>query len=319
MMREFFLRPLISRPTRFRNDSSTVIDHIWTNLTNNIDSYIFYCDITDNCPIYCRIHIPIATKNELVKITFRDMRQTNKDKFKKLVRETNWTETLNGVKDTNTQMIKLIEILENYYNTCFPLRTKIIGMKRLSKPWITEALHKSIHNKHIMYKLVRQNLYDINRYKIYTNTLNSLIRTSRTIYYKQQFEQCKTDIKITWKIINATIKPGKRYTSIINLYHNNQEISDPTQIAEALHNHFAGIGIALKNALPATDANAFRNHLPPVIPNSIYHLPPVIPSSIYLQPSNSSEVKHVIMGLKNVGNPNKLLSTKLLKETSLAL
>ena len=58
MMREFFFRPLITRPTRFTENSATIIDHIWTNYAIDIDSYIFYCDITDHCPIYCRLNIP---------------------------------------------------------------------------------------------------------------------------------------------------------------------------------------------------------------------------------------------------------------------
>ena len=99
-----------------------------------------------------------------------------------------------------------------------------------------------------MYKLVRQNLYDENRYKMYTNILNTLIKTSRLSYYRNEFEKCKKDIKRTWAIINNTIKPGKRYSSIMKLYHNNEVITDPTQIAETLNNHFTGIGIALKNA-----------------------------------------------------------------------
>ena len=308
MMREFFFRPLITRPTRFQNNTATVIDHIWTNITYSTDNYIFYCDITDHCPIFCRVNIPIALKNELVKIKFRDMCQSNKDRFVAMLRDTNWNEVLDGLRDTNSQLKKLIETLENYYNICFPVRTKIIGMKRLSKPWITEALHKSIYNKHLMYKLVRQNLYDDNRYKIYTNTLNTLIRASRAAYYKEQFQLCKSDIKRTWNIINTTIKPGKRYSSIMKLYHNNHEINDPTQIAETLNNHFTGIGIALKNALPTRHSNAFRRHLPAITPNSIY-----------LNPSTSSEVKNVIMGLKNVGNSFKSVSTKLLKENSVIL
>ena len=308
MMRELFFRPLITRPTRFQNNSATVIDHIWTNSTATIKSYIFYCDITDHCPVYCRVNIPLAIRNDLVKIKFRDMSDTNKKKFYEVLISTDWNELLHGLTDTNTQVVKLLKVIDHHYNTCFPMKTKVIGSKRISKPWITNALHKSIHNKHLMYKLIRQNLYDTNRYNRYTNLLCSLIRTSRMSYYRQEFEKCKRDLKRTWGIINATIKPGKRYSSVIKLYHNNQYITDPTQIAETLNNHFTGIGIALKNALPKRNENAFHRYLPNMVQNSIY-----------LQPSTISEVKNVIMGLKNVKGNINTLSTKLLKENSSAL
>ena len=52
MMKEFFCRPLITRPIRFSDDGATVTDHIWTNSPVTVNSYICYCDITDRCPVY---------------------------------------------------------------------------------------------------------------------------------------------------------------------------------------------------------------------------------------------------------------------------
>ena len=308
MMREFFFRPLITRPTRFHNNSATVIDHLWTNYASNVDSYIFYCDITDHCPIFCRINISLQNVNNPIKIQFRDMSSRNKTKFHNMIVETNWTEILRDLPDPNSQVTKLIDIMEKYYNLCFPIKTKVVGEKRISSPWITNALHRSIYNKHLMYKLVKQNLYDNEIYKRYCNILKTLIKVARTSYFKYQFEQCKNDIRKTWSIINSTIKPGKKYSEILKLYHNNEIINDPKQIAEALNNHFAGIGLALKEALPKRHSNAFRKYLPPLIPNSIF-----------LQPCTPTEVKNIIKGLRNVGNKSQPLSTKLIKENSTSL
>ena len=208
-MREFFFRPLITRPTRFQNNSATVIDHIWTNSTSTIESFIFFCDITDHCPVYCRINTPLANENNQIRIKFRDMSDTNKLKFKNVLENINWNDILSGITDTNTQVIKFLDTIEQHYIECFPMKTKVIGSNRISKPWITDALHKSIHNKHIMYKLVKQNLFDVNQYKRYTNLLSSLIKISRMSYYKHQFEKYEKDIKRTWSIINATINQAR--------------------------------------------------------------------------------------------------------------
>ena len=308
MMKEYFFRPLITRPTRFFDNGATVIDHIWTNSPVTVKSYIFYCDITDHCPVYCRLNIPFEKENKLKKIKFRDMSHLNRQKFHDMLEDTDWNRELQGISSTNDQVSKLQTIISNYYNQCFPVKVKIIGMKRLNKPWITEALLNSINRKHNLYKLVRQNLYDKELYKRYSNILTSLLRTSKTLYYKQQFDLYKNDIKKTWAIINNTIKPGKKFESVLKLYHNNETITDPVQIAETLNSHFAGIGLALRNAMPHRAENNFRKYLPPNTTNSIY-----------IQPCTFSEVKSVIMDLKNVkGNCNSL-STKLLKENSQAL
>ena len=89
MMRAFFFRPLITRPTRFKENSATVIDHIWVNSATTLDSCIFYCDITDHCPVFCRIGIPIENRKKLVKVRFRDMSITNKQRFNEMLSCTN--------------------------------------------------------------------------------------------------------------------------------------------------------------------------------------------------------------------------------------
>ena len=59
MFRSFNFQPIITRPTRIgRNDSLSLIDHIWTN-THSISSHgVLISDITDHFPIFCGIHIP---------------------------------------------------------------------------------------------------------------------------------------------------------------------------------------------------------------------------------------------------------------------
>ena len=68
MMSGCFFRPVITRPTRFQDNAATVIDHIWVNTVHNVNSGIFYCDITDHCPVFCRINSPSKNKDNMVKI-----------------------------------------------------------------------------------------------------------------------------------------------------------------------------------------------------------------------------------------------------------
>ena len=278
---------MITRPTRFANNTASVIDHIWVNTVHEVTSCIFYCDITDHCPVFCRINTPVENKDKLVKITFRNMNLANKIKFNELVKNTDWNLVLYGLDNSNDMVVKLINTLDEYYNACFPLKTKTVSIKRLFKPWITKALHKSIKTKHELFRQTRRNNYDINAYKRFSNMLNSLLRTSKSSYYRAKFDTCKRDLSKTWSIINNTINPGRKRSSIIKLCVNNQSLTEPIEIAEALNSHFAGIGLALQNALPYRDEERYRRYLPPRIFNSIF-----------LHPSTSTEVKNIIRDLK---------------------
>ena len=308
MMNGFFFRPIITRPTRFMNNAATVIDHIWVNTTYEVISGIFYADITDHCPIFCRINTPLKNVNKPIKIKFRDMSPANKIKFNLMVQNTNWISVLNGLNNANDMVTKLIEILDKYYNVCFPFKTKTVTIKRLCKPWITKALHNSIKTKHDLFKQVKINNYDLTAYKRYSILLTTLLRASKSSYFKAKFEECKQDLRKTWSIINNTLNPGKKRSSILQLCVNNQILSDPLEIAEALNSHFAGIGLALQNALPNRDETLFRRYLSPRMINSIF-----------LTPTTSTEVRDIIKDIKNTKGNSHSLSARILKENSNSL
>ena len=301
-------RPAITKPTRTdkkNNDSKTLIDHMWINIPEQPISCIFLCNITDHCPIFCRINVPYADNDKLVKITFRDMSVRNKILFQQKLQEKNWDSILINVRNSNDVIMKHLNTVNEHYQSCFPLKTKMISANRLSKPWVTSGLQKSIKTKHELYRLKCNGNYDNEHYNRFANLLTTLMREARQQHFKKLFEEAQNDIRKTWSIINSAIKPGKKYCNIIKLYHNNEIISDPKLIVETLNNHFAGVGLLLRDALPSRCNNAFRKYLPPPIQQSFF-----------FEPTSQVEVEGIIKGLKNTRGNKNTLSSKLLKENS---
>ena len=308
LMRSYNFRPLITRPTRIdRNDTLTLIDHMWTNCLNTSYAGIFLADITDHLPIYCSLQSLIQERdnNQLLKIQFRDLSNRNKQNFTIKLTEVDWNELLDDISDVNAQTKKYMDCIDKIYNDCFPVKSKILGTKRLSSPWITNALLKSIQNKHRLYKRVKMNDYDMQRYNQYSNMLKQLIRNSKSKYYKEKFDSHMNDVRQTWNVLNSVIKPGKKKSSIVKLIKNNRLTSEPNEVAEILNEHFSGIGIKLADALPPINNNVFRKYLPPPTLNSIY-----------LTPCTPFEVHKLINSLKNKkGNINSP-STAIIKQNS---
>ncbi len=52
--------------------------------------------------------------------------------------------------------------------------------------------------------------YRERKYKEYKNKLNHFTRITKRIYYDAKFEQAKSDVKTTWKLINEVINIHKR-------------------------------------------------------------------------------------------------------------
>ena len=66
--------PLITKPTRISNNSSTIIDHIITNdLKHELQTFIVKSDLTDHYPIFCVINKNSTNnKKNIEKLFYRD-------------------------------------------------------------------------------------------------------------------------------------------------------------------------------------------------------------------------------------------------------
>ena len=58
----------ITKPTRVKPKSATLIDHIWSNTLGNLESSaIIYINLSDHFPVVSKFNLPNATKNTKVK------------------------------------------------------------------------------------------------------------------------------------------------------------------------------------------------------------------------------------------------------------
>ena len=285
-LRSLNFHPSITRPTRIGHDDSlSLIDQVWSNCEIPYHG-ILLSDITDHFPVFVGLTLPSINRNEFVKIQFRDMSRENEELYCNKIKETEWDGLITPI-DSNLAAKSFLDKLSYIFNSSFPLKTKVITTKRLNSPWLSKALITSIKKKHLLYKRLKEGLYDRYSYNTYRNLLTNLIRSAKKLYFNDKFEQCKNDTKKTWNLINSVLKPGRKKSSIRQLLVNNKTITNPLDIADAFNVHFSSVGNKLKSVLPSTNAN-YRDYLPQ--PN---------PNSFYISPSTPTEVASLIRGLKN--------------------
>ena len=295
--------PVITRPTRIGpNNSLSCIDHIWTNTNRVSDSGIFISDITDHFPIFCGLRNPDSSCGNKFKIRFRNMNPNNLRNFCNRVSEMDWSDITRDHTDVNLQATLFIDKLYQIFNSCFPLMTKYISLKRLNRPWLTSAILKSIDTKHKLYKRVKQNMFNEQNYITYKNRLKHLIRLAKKQYYGNKFNQFKDNVKHTWKIINTVIRPGKKKDNQSKIIHDGIEITGEKQIANIFNHHFSSIGTKLKDAIPTGN----RQHYSQFLSAPNLH-------SFFLSPSDPSEISRLIKGMKNKKQNLHTPSTKLYK------
>ena len=262
--------PLINNPTRITEHTATLIDNIFTNRPeNHLKSDTLFTDISDHLPIFSILTNNLTNSNRLSTVTIRDRGYHNVNKFKEFLAGVDWTSIIAEVNPRMAYNTFLLKYSQGY-NDCFPL--KVVKEKKCwHKPWLTKGLLRYIKNKNILYKrFIRSaTVQDNTLYKNYKNKLNHLIRIAKRMYYEQQLSNSKSNIKLTWKILNRIINKNNSKSKISDTFIcDDVKITDPLQIANKFCHYFTNIGPNLANKISDTSKSPLK-YMNGNVPNSM--------------------------------------------------
>ena len=141
-MRSYFFFSITTDVTRYpANEISqpSLLDHVWFNFVNcKCQSTILLTDQTFNI-----INIEIDyIINNMIRISFRDQSQKCVDYFRRCLNCIQWD--VQNDSDIEEKLIFLMKTIDDLYQKCFPLKSKMINTINLNKPWITPAIRNSI-------------------------------------------------------------------------------------------------------------------------------------------------------------------------------
>ena len=139
--------PVITKPTRVTDKSTTLIDNIFYNsCVENSRSLagILYTDISDHFPVY---HIDYSDVVPLADNLFKKRMYSiaNMERFSSAMNEKHWNSVLHSHDAQNAYTAFYNEFSE-VYNTCFPLKILKRGYKT-RKPWLSDGMKTSIKTK----------------------------------------------------------------------------------------------------------------------------------------------------------------------------
>ena len=156
-------------------------------------------------------------------------------------------------------------------------------MNKISSPWLTPGLLKSIRKKNRLYKqLIKSNDKSCElQCKAYKNKLNHLIRSAKRPYNDNKFGSAKQDLRLTWKLLNEVINKCKSTPSLLSSFKSEgRSITDPMEVADRFCKYFTNIGPNLASAIPTVNTS-FRSFLD----NNN--------TPITLKPTNSNELGNI--------------------------
>ena len=297
--------PLITLPTRITPTSSTLIDHIFSNLKHDsFDSGIIYSAISDHLAIF---HIrPMQTKKSKPKSTvyMRKINERNTELFKESLSNTDWSPIYN--EDPNSAFNEFYKIIDDKFEENFPeVPCRVRKDLNPENPFMTSALLVSRKNKNKLAAKKNKSPTEenIKKYKDFNRVYRSLIRKSKADYYKEKFTEYSNNMKKTWDLIRDILgKQKKDFIFPETFFHEGKVYTGNDDISNGFNEFFCNIGSNLANELGESSKDFTEFLDDPIEQNFIFAN--IDPSIIYAALS-------ALQGKKSAGLDK--ISTSMLK------
>ena len=145
MLLDLGFMPLITKATRITDHTSTLIDHIYTNMPGKtITAGICLADVSDHLPIFCTIANKLSTSTEIK--YFRDYSKFDNEAFLNSLASIDFRSLVTC--DVNASMNRVTQILQQISDEHAPVRrASRQKRKQLNKPWISNAILTCIKKK----------------------------------------------------------------------------------------------------------------------------------------------------------------------------
>jgi len=247
----------ITRSTRVQGNSHSLIDHILIN--KNLIGSVQGTLVSDLSDHFINFH-QVSTADVKQKQKLQSSRRftaENMDRFKLLLRGTNWIPTLES-NDVDVSFGVFWNEFKQLYDVCFPLTvTKLNRNIHRINGYMTTGLLISRSTKNNLHKasVLDPTLQNTLKYRTYRNLYNTVIRKSKKMYFEKSLNENVKNPKKTWEILKEATVGSKPNKKIERLTVNGNTISDHLLIAEEFNTFFTKIGTSISESVRPTNVD----------------------------------------------------------------
>ena len=291
--------PIITKPTRVTPLSSTLLDHVITNvITKTITPGIITSDISDHYPVFCISTTKLKRKSSMNYYFYRDNKKFDVTEFREDLSELLhcFSTLVTPVSNNNIAFLfaEFVKIFKCVIDKHAPFKRASRKQRKLiQKPWITKGIFKSIKNKQKLYKshfLEGTSEQKLN-YKKYVNKLRKLKLLSKKSYYRNEFVANKNDKSKLWQTENSLLHSKVNMATVCEkLEIDSNIIDDPQVIVEEFNKHFCTVGQSIADSIDECSR---------INPNTSNNdnFDGRVSSSLFLTPTDPHEIQNVIYSL----------------------
>ena len=272
---------IIKTATRVTDNTSTLIDHIYTTHPNHIvQSFVPVYGISDHFPV-CFVHKFRGAKSpkcEHDEISYRNLKKLNLDDFIHDLEYAPWS-LLEVFDDVNEKLATWELIFNDVANCHMPIVKKRVKRKCLS-PWMNKEIMHLIHLRDQFKSCVKSNVLARSMYKNLRNQVVKKIANAKAAYMRNEIMENKNNPKKLWKILKQVAPTKPRPTNFSFIEVNGQQISNPVGISNAFNEHFINIQQTNTSVPDCIDSNVQDARLVNFIKShiseaTVFHIPPI--------------------------------------------
>lgn len=285
---ELGLKHLINLPTR----SATCLDHILVDARAQAIGLVCNTDITDHNLVMAGI---ITSPHRIRKTRFSS--KTDYNKIYNDLKLTDWSDILisTDVSKTAERFTCMLEDLVKKHTN----QVRVSQRKCPLKEWITPGLLRCMKHRDALHTMARKNPYNIETqktYKRYRNVFFDLIKDLKAKHNKRLIFESKNNPSKLWKNIKNICELNNKKDSNLELL--NIDLT-PSNSLNLCNNYFVNVGKNLAgnilDSLGKTEEELAANI------SSISSSP----NSFFMSPTDSVEIRNIILSLKNDKAPGK--------------
>lgn len=279
------LEQLIKEPTRVTSNSASLLDVLITTTPTLFKSTkVLSTSFSDHQPIVGIINGSNAQSQKHRVISTRRWDDASINSFLEDLHNTPWSvmESFSNIDDMcYTWQLQFQSQIDKH----FPLRKK--RLRRKTHPWLNSATLITMRKRdQIHKKAVKSGLsQDWDLYKFLRNRVTKLNRKSRRDYFADKLEQNRAKPRAFWNILRQVLPSKRKHLEINKIVVDNEEVSDPSKIADALNEYFTSIAATLLATRPQKHGHTPNDHDPEVQTSQpatkLFHFPVLSETEVY--------------------------------------
>ena len=252
MVTSFGYLPYIIHPTRITENTSTLIENIYSNnLEDKIISGNILIQFADHLAQFLSINrnIDRITPGDAYHCDFTNF---NDLAFKDAISRLDWN--LNNSYGINEKFNTFLSKLENCIDLHAPIKKlNRKQIRKTSKPWINLYIIKMISHRNKLFKKKKENPLNNKikiTYNLSRNRINREIKKAKKAYYQEYFQNNLSNMKNTWKGIKNILNLNNKGTQVTQLNYNGKNLNKNKDMADAFNEFFTNVGPTLDNDIP---------------------------------------------------------------------